>query len=191
MVDTNVLLNLATPVVDGRAKALTGADPFKALLASYDVHIPESVLGEVAEATGHDDLLSAAAELVLQAAHHLTTHEVAEQLDVPLDYGLDREESECVWLANELNARLLITDEFNTSNYLFISLALEDRNTLFTTPISFVFWRNMRWCRKVTSSLPSPTTSKRKTGTMGMWLYYGGITSGGEPLSSNRTRKAT
>ncbi len=134
VVDTNVLLNLATPVVDGRPQAPSGADPLKALLTAYDIHIPASVLGEVTDATGDDDLLAAAADLVLQAAHHLTTHDVDDRTDEPLDYGLDRGESDCIWLANELEADLFITDEFNTTNYLFVALALDDRNILFTTP---------------------------------------------------------
>ena len=134
VVDTNVLLNLATPVVDGRPQAPSGADPLKALLTVYDIHIPASVLGEVSDATGDDDLLAAAADLVLKAAHHLTTHDVDDRTDEPLDYGLDRGESDCIWLANELEADLFITDEFNTTNYLFVTLALDDRNTLFTTP---------------------------------------------------------
>lgn len=134
IVDTNVLLNLATPVVDGRPRAPSGADPLKALLTAYDVHVPTSVLGELTDATGSADLLSAAADLVLQAAHHLTTHDVDAQLAESLDYGLDRGESECIWLANEIIADLFVTDEFNTTNYLFINLALDDRNILFTTP---------------------------------------------------------
>ena len=134
VVDTNVLLNLATPIVDGRPLAPTGADPLKALLASYDVHVPASVVGELSTATGSDDLLSAAADLVLDASHHLTTHDVEADIDEPLNYGLDRGESDGIWLANELDAPLFITDEFNSTNYLFVSLALDDRNTLFTTP---------------------------------------------------------
>ena len=62
--------------------------------------MPKSVenLGELTDATGSDDLLSAAADLVFQAAQHLTTHDVEAQIDGPLDYGLDRGESECIWL---------------------------------------------------------------------------------------------
>ena len=134
VVDTNVLLNLATPVVDGRPTAPSGGDPLKALLTAYDIHIPASVLGEITAATGDDALLAAAADLVLHAAHHVTTHDIDDRVDEPLDYGLDRGEAEGVWLANELEADLFITDEFNTTNYLFINLALDDRNTLFTTP---------------------------------------------------------
>jgi predicted ribonuclease YlaK len=134
VVDTNVLLHLAMPVVDGREKAPSGADPLKTVLTTYDVHVPASVLGEVTEASRGDDLLAAAAALVLRAARHLTTHDVEERTDEPLDYGLDRGESEGVWLANELAADLFVTDEFNTTKYLFVTLALDDRNTLFTTP---------------------------------------------------------
>jgi hypothetical protein len=134
VVDTNVLLNLATPVVDGRPKAPSGGDPLKALLTGYDVHIPAGVLGEVTDAAGGDDLLAVAADLAIQAAQHITTHDVDDRADEPLDYKLDRGESEGIWLANELEADPFITDEFSTTNYLFINLALDDRNTLFTTP---------------------------------------------------------
>lgn len=134
VVDTNVLLNLATPVVDGRAKAPTGDDPLKALLTSYDVHVPSRVLGEVSDATGGGDLLSAAADAVLLASDHLTTHDIEDELGDPLEYGLDPGESRAIWLANELDAEMFLTDEFNTTNFLFVAMALDDRNVLFTTP---------------------------------------------------------
>jgi rRNA-processing protein FCF1 len=134
VVDTNVLLNLATPVVDGRETAPSGADPLKTLLSVYDVHIPSSVLGEISDVTGGNDLLSTAADLVLKSAHHLETYDLDNQTEERFDYGLDRGESDCIWLANELETALFITDEFNTTNYLFINLALDDRNILFTTP---------------------------------------------------------
>jgi len=134
VVDANVLLNLTTPVVDGRSYAPSGADPLKTLLVTYDVHVPASVLGEITDATGSGDLLSAAADLVLRASRHLTTHDVESQIDGPLEYGLDQGESEGIWLANDLDADMFVTDEFNSTNYLFVNLALDDRNTLFTTP---------------------------------------------------------
>lgn len=134
IVDTNVLLDLATPVVDGRSRAPTGEDPLKPMLTGYDVHVPSSVLGEVSKAQGSDDLLSAAADLVFRASHHLTTHDVDAEIDDPLDFSLDRGESHGIWLANELSAAMFVTNEFNTTNYLFVSLALDDRNILFTTP---------------------------------------------------------
>ena len=71
---------------------------------------------------------------MLNASHHLTTHDVDARIDDPLDYGLDQGESDGIWLANDLDAPLFITDEFNSTNYLFVSLALDDRDTLFTTP---------------------------------------------------------
>lgn len=134
VVDTNVLLNLATPVVDGRNQAPTGEDPLKTLLTAYDVHVPTSVIGELGEATGSEDLLAAASKLVLNASDQLTTHDVTAEIDEPLDFGLDRGESHGIWLANDLDAEMFVTDEFNSTNYLFVSLALDDRNTLFTTP---------------------------------------------------------
>ncbi len=134
VVDANVLLNLATPVVDDRPKAPTGEDPFKILLVSYDVHVPDSVLGEVADAAGSDDLLSEAADLVLRAADNLTTHDVEGEAKEPLNYGLDRGESEAVWLTNNRDVDFFVTDEFGSTKYLLVNLALEDRNKLFRTP---------------------------------------------------------
>jgi len=134
VVDTNVLLNLATPVVDTRPKAPSGEDPLKTLLVSYDVHVSNSVLGEVADAAGSDDLLSGAADLVLRAADNLTTHDVDDEAEGPLEYGLDRGESEAIWLTNNHNVDFFVTDEFGSRKYLLVNLALEDRNKLFTTP---------------------------------------------------------
>jgi hypothetical protein len=134
VVDTNVLLNLATPVVDDRSRAPSGGDPLKAALTSYDVHVPASVVGEVTDASGGSDLLAAAATAVLRSASHLETHDVAAENEPTLDYGLDEGESHAIWLANDLGAAMFVTDEFGTTNYLLVSLALDDRNVLFTTP---------------------------------------------------------
>lgn len=134
VVDTNVLLNLATPVVDGRDRAPSGANPLRTVLTTYDVHVPSTVLGEVTTAAQQDDLLGTAATLVLRATGQLTTHDVADRLDDELAFGLDVGESYALWLANDLEADLFVTDEFNSTNYLLVATALADRNTLFTTP---------------------------------------------------------
>jgi len=134
VVDTNVLLNLATPVVDGRDWTPSGDDPLVAVLSTYDVHVPTSVIGEVSAAANGDDLLASAATAVLRGSHHLSTHEIAGEIDDQLAYGLDTGEAHGIWLANELAAAMFVTDEFNTTNYLLVSLALDDRNRLYTTP---------------------------------------------------------
>lgn len=131
--DANVLLNLATPTIDGRDDAPTGADPLKAFITSYDIHVPTSVLGECGDAVGSDDLLSDAAERVLRAADHLQVHDITGHVDDPLDYGLDIGESECIWLANDLHAELFVTDEINTTNVLLVNLAIYDRNVVYST----------------------------------------------------------
>ncbi len=134
VVDTNALLNLATPVVDGRTRAPTVEDPLKLVLTGHEVHVPRSVLGELTDARRSNDLSSAAADLVLGASRHLTVHDVAADSGGSIAPGLDRGESEGIRLANELSAAMFVTDEFNSTNYLLVSLALADRNTLFTTP---------------------------------------------------------
>ena len=134
VIDTNILLNLATPVVDSRRRAPTGGDPLRTVLTGYDVHVPTCVLGEIQQARSGNDLLAAAAELVMRATQHLTTHDIETGLDEPPDFGLDPGESHGIWLANELSADMFVTDDFSTTNYLFVALALDDRNTLFTTP---------------------------------------------------------
>lgn len=47
--DTNVLVNLATAVVDDSKTAPSGADPLRTLVGAYDVHVPERVVGELYE----------------------------------------------------------------------------------------------------------------------------------------------
>lgn len=134
VVDANVLLNLATPVVDGRDRAPSGADPLLTVLSAYDVHTPATVMGEIADAATGSDLLGTAATLVLRAASHVETHDVGAQAADRPATGLDAGESRAVELANDLCADLFVTDEFNSTNYLLVNLALDDRNTLFTTP---------------------------------------------------------
>lgn len=134
VVDTNVLVNLATPVVDQRDRAPSGADPLKAVLATYDVHVPSAVLGELSEIAAEDDLLGVAADTVLSAAHWMTSHDVEDRIEELIDYTLDEGETHCIALTNDIEADMFVTDEFNSIKFQLISLAINDRNILFMTP---------------------------------------------------------
>lgn len=134
VVDTNVLLDLALPVVDGRDRSPTGGDPLKALLGSYEVHVPDVVIGEVTTASSDNDLLAAAAELVLSASHHVTTHDVASEMRNPPADALDAGENHCIWLANHTDCKFFVTNEMNSANILLIQEALNDQNLLTTGP---------------------------------------------------------
>lgn len=134
VIDTNVLVNLATPVVDRRDSPPSGADPLKAVLSTYDVHVPSAVLGEITAIAAGDDLFETAAEAVLSAAHWMTDHDGDEYVVDPLDQALDEGESQCIALANDLDADMFVTDEFNSFKFQLISFGLDDRNALYTTP---------------------------------------------------------
>lgn len=132
--DTNVLVNLATPVVDQRENAPSGEDPLKTVLIAYDVHVPSAVLGELTDIAAGDDLLGTAAGLVLSAADRLTVSEVENGIVPEVAHALDDGEARCIALANSIDADMFVTDEFNSFKYQLISLAINDRNSLFTTP---------------------------------------------------------
>jgi hypothetical protein len=134
VLDTNVLLNLATPVVDGREQAPSGDDPLLSILTVCDVHVPSEILGELIEVSDDDDVLAAAADTVMKASHHFTTHDVGAKIDGELEYGLDSGESHGIWLANEIEADMFVTDEFGSRNFPLVTLELYDTNILLTTP---------------------------------------------------------
>lgn len=131
VVDTNVLVHSALPVVDGRERAPSGEDPLRALLTACEVHVPEAVVGELADLRTGDDLLATAAAAVLRASAHCTTHAV-DPVEASLP-GLDAGEARGIHLANRLDAAIYGTDEMGTPNYLLVAAELADRNTLFTT----------------------------------------------------------
>ena len=83
VVDTNMLLNLATPVVDGRAQAPSGEDPLKTRLTAYDVHIPASVLGEVADATGNQTFSTELADPPREMPRHDAENVLEELAGLP------------------------------------------------------------------------------------------------------------
>ena len=81
VVDTNVPVHLATPVVDQHDRTPSGADPLKAVMTSYDVHVPSAVLGELSSIAAEDVLRGAAADTVLSAAHWMTSHDVEDRIE--------------------------------------------------------------------------------------------------------------
>lgn len=128
--DTSTLLNLATLVVSEAASAPSGADPLRVALSVTEPHIPRTVLAELTTTSESDDLPGVAATAVLRGSAALTTH------DVPAgpDYGLDAGEARAVRLANALDADLFVTDEFGGANFALIHLAVDDRESVRTTP---------------------------------------------------------
>jgi hypothetical protein len=134
VLDANVLLSLATPVVDGRDRAPSGADPLRTVLATDNVHVPATVVGEVTTAAQQEDLLGTAATLVLRSTAHVTTHDIGSRPDDGVTVGLDRGEAAAIRLANDREADLLVTDEFNSTTYLLIATAVADRTALVTPP---------------------------------------------------------
>lgn len=134
VLDTNVLLNLATPVVDGRKQAPSGDDPLRAILTVCDVHVPSEILGELIEVSDNDDVLATAADAVMRVSHHFTTHDIESEINGELEYGLDSGESHGIWLANEIEADIFVTDEFGSRNFPLVTLELYDTNILLTTP---------------------------------------------------------
>ena len=117
VVDTNVPVNLATPVVDQHDRTPSGADPLKAVLTSYDVHVPSAVLGELSAIAAEDDLRRAAADSVLSAAHRMTSHDVEDRIEELVDFALDEKETHCIALTNDIDADMFVTDEFNSIKF--------------------------------------------------------------------------
>jgi hypothetical protein len=154
--DTSVLLNLAGPVIDREFDVPDRSDPLKNVLVRYDVHVPDTVLGELTETATGDDFLAASAELVLEVGDHLTRHstdesrEIAGGVDPALlpgedagerlrtvldsDYGLDAGELDAIALAHALDADLLATDEIGTDNLPTVVILLGDDIGLASTP---------------------------------------------------------
>jgi len=164
VVDANVLLNLATPVVDARPKAPSGSDPLKAVLSSYDVHTPASVIGECSKAVGSGDLLAAAADLALQASDALTTHDVEDRIDDPLDYGLDQgDQKGSGWPTS--SARIFSSPTNSTRRTIFLSAWHSKTETPCSRPHTFsVHSRPTRYSRLRTSALHSVILSRQNLG---------------------------
>lgn len=120
--DTSTLVDLAIPYVSSDIETTGHDDPLKVFLTVYEVHIPTKVEEELGELwVGNDDLVAAAAELVLDIREHLTVddpHEFSSDdsiTDVP---ALEPGELHAIYLANHLtpSPEIFVTSEFG-KNY--------------------------------------------------------------------------
>jgi predicted nucleic acid-binding protein len=118
--DTSGLVSLG--IVAGESP-----DPLSMCLTRYDVVVPTAVIDELQEIAAYEDAHGRAAELVCDRADSMTTQSVALDEEFPLDDG----ENAAVTLANEIDAAILLCDEFTQIGILHASLA---DTRLITTP---------------------------------------------------------
>ena len=102
-------------------------DPLSLCLTVYEVAVPETVVDELREVASYDDEHGRAARAVLERTDEMTVESVSLDAGFPLDDG----ENAAVTLANDLDAALLLCDEFNSLGLVHASLA---NTRLATTP---------------------------------------------------------
>jgi predicted nucleic acid-binding protein len=113
-------------------------DPLSCCLADYEVSVPEAVVAELREMASYDDPHGRAADAVLARTSDFAVRPVALDAGFPLDDG----ENAAVTLANELDAGLLLCDEFNSLGLVHASLA--DTRLVTTPTLLSVLVRNER-----------------------------------------------
>lgn len=124
---------MSTLVADASALVSLGIvadedpDPLALCLARYEVVVPTAVIAELRELASYDDVHGRAAATVLNRTAALDTQSVDLDTEFPLDDG----ENAAVTLANDLDAALLLCDEFNPLGLIHASLA---DTRLVTTP---------------------------------------------------------
>ena len=101
--------------------------PLALCLDRYDVCIPDEVVTELDEIASYDDRHGSAATAVLDRTDDVTVQSVDLDAEFPLDDG----ENAAVTLANDIDAALLLCDEFNRLGLIHASLA---DTRLVTTP---------------------------------------------------------
>lgn len=116
--DTSALISLSCsedpPVID-------------ILCSEYDIVVPSVVVAELEEVTAYDDDHAQAASRVLDKRDNIQTTSISLDSEFPLDDG----ENAAVELANDLDASMLLCDEFNNIGLVHASL---DDVKLVTTP---------------------------------------------------------
>jgi hypothetical protein len=120
--DTSTLVDLAIPYVSSDIDTTGHDDPLKVFMTVYDVHIPTKVEEELGELwVGNDDLIAAAAELVLDIHEHLIVdnpHELSSNNSITDVPALEPGELHAIHLANHLSPppEIFATSEFG-KNY--------------------------------------------------------------------------
>jgi predicted nucleic acid-binding protein len=102
-------------------------DPLSLATDRYAVRVPTAVVEELAEIASYDDVHGRAAAQVLDRAESFETESVTLDAAFPLDEG----ENAAVTLANDIDAALLLCDEFNQLGLIHASLV---DTRLVTTP---------------------------------------------------------
>ncbi|WP_225336001.1 hypothetical protein [Halomicrobium urmianum] len=118
--DASALVSLAIVADDD-------PDPLALCLAQYEVIVPTAVIEELRDIASYEDAHGRAATAVLDRTDALETRSVDLDGEFPLDDG----ENAAVTLANDLDATLLLCDEFNQLGLMHASLA---DTRLVTTP---------------------------------------------------------
>ena len=118
--DTSALVSLG--IVAG-----ADPDPLEICFSRYEVVVPAVVIDELQEMAVYDDAHARSATTVLDRAERFETRSVGLDAEFPLDDG----ENAAVSLANELNASLVLCDEFTQLGLIHASLA---NTRLVTTP---------------------------------------------------------
>lgn len=101
--------------------------PLNLCFETYETWIPRNVAEELEEIASFDDTHGRAATVALDRAADITIKSVDLDEGFPLDAG----EHAAVTLANEVDAELLLCDEFNRLGLIHASLA---NTRLVTTP---------------------------------------------------------
>lgn len=127
--DTSALVSLG---IVGRA----ATDQLALCLDTYEVLVPEIVVDELEDVASYDDIHGRGAQTVLEQAGGFSVRSVSLDAAFPLDDG----ENAAVTLANDIDAAMLLCDEFNQLGLIHASLA---NTRLVTTPtLLSVFVRN-------------------------------------------------
>jgi predicted nucleic acid-binding protein len=129
--DTPGLVSLG--IVAGR-----DPDPLALCISSYDVLVAETVVDELREIASYDDVRGRAATAVLDCTDELAIRSVTLDAAFPLDDG----ENATVALANDVDAALVLCDEFNRLGLIHASLA--DTRLVTTPTMLSVFVRTGR-----------------------------------------------